>query len=131
MNRFMKILWGMGICIVSLNAGFLDNESTQAIQEKKLILISIESDDCPYCQKMRKDIFDAPAYRAQIEKKYIHVSFKANDPSLPMALRTNSIPANAILSPANHTIVDAYVGYIEPTSFMSLLDNAYKEVYHP
>ncbi len=130
MKKWIKcLLLIYTIGMTTLHAGFLDAESTKALQEKKLILVSIESDDCPYCQKMRKDIFEAPKYKAQIEKKYIYVSINVNDPALPAALRTRSVPANAILSPENHTIVDAYVGYIEPTSFMSILDAAYKEVY--
>ena len=37
---------------------FLDKERLQASKEKKLILLSISSEHCPYCIKMKKNIQD-------------------------------------------------------------------------
>lgn len=113
--------------IATLHASFLEEESARAIKEKKLILLNIETQECPYCAKMKKEIFNNPQYRNEINKKFVFVSVHQNDPSLPADLRVPVVPANAIIVPVNKDIIDAYMGYIEPTKFMAILEEAYKE----
>jgi len=126
MNRLVKIFWIASVGLMSLHADFLETQSAQALKEKKLILLNIESEDCPYCQKMKKEIFNDAQYRKQIDQRFIFVSKNVNDPSLPAVFRVPSVPANAILEPSSKEIVDAYTGYIEPKTFMGILDEAYK-----
>ena len=114
---------------LALHAGFLDEENTRALKEKKLVLISIESDTCPYCKKMKKEIFNSSEYRNKIDQMYIYVPINTNDPSLPESLRTKYIPAHVILSPAKNAVLDAYAGYIDPKSFIKILDENYKEAF--
>lgn len=126
MNFLFKSLLAASIGLVVLHADFLETQSAQALKEKKLILLNIESEDCPYCQKMKKEIFNDALYRKQIDQRFIFVSKNVNDPSLPPVFRVQSVPANAILEPSSKEIVDAYTGYIEPKTFMGILDEAYK-----
>ncbi len=127
MSVFFRVLMLAFISVATLHAGFLEEESVRAIKEKKLILLNIETQECPYCAKMKKEIFNNPQYRKEINKKFVFVSIHQNDPSLPMDLRTPYVPANAIIVPSTKAVVDAYVGYIEPTRFMEILEDAYKE----
>ena len=127
MSVFFRVLMLAFISVATLHAGFLEEESVRAIKEKKLILLNIETQECPYCAKMKKEIFNNPQYRKEINKKFVFVSIHQNDPSLPMDLRTPYVPANAIIVPSTKAVVDAYVGYIEPTRFMEILEEAYKE----
>ena len=123
LKKFFLLL----LCSLALHAGFLEKESAEALKAKKLILINIESDDCPYCKKMRKEVFDNPANRSKIDAKYLVVTFKNSDPSLPRDLQPRYVPANAIYSPTKKDIVDAYAGYMEAKSFMDMLEETYKE----
>ena len=127
MSTFFRVLMMAVISVATLHAGFLEEESVRAIKEKKLILLNIETQECPYCAKMKKEIFNNPQYRKEINKKFVFVSVHQNDPSLPMDLRTPYVPANAIIVTSTKAVVDAYVGYIEPTRFMEILEDAYKE----
>ena len=127
MSILLRVILIAFISIATLNASFLEEESARAIKEKKLILLNIETQECPYCAKMKKEIFNNPQYRKEINKKFVFVSVHQNDPSLPMDLRTPYVPANAIIVPSTKAVVDAYVGYIEPNRFMEILEDAYKE----
>lgn len=109
-----------------LHASFLEEESARAIKEKKLILVNIVTEHCPYCKQMKKEIFNNATYRKQIDQKFVFVSIDLYDPALPADLRTKYTPANAILSPTRHTIIEGYTGYMDATSFMTVLENAYK-----
>ncbi len=126
MRSFLKIFLLVAFSLFTLHADFLEAESAKALKEKKLILLYIESDNCPYCRKMKKEIFDEATYRKKIDEKFIFVSKKSNDPTLPAVFRTPAVPANAVLVPATKEIIDAYTGYIEPKMFMSILENAYE-----
>lgn len=109
-----------------LHASFLEEESARAIKEKKLILVNIVTENCPYCKQMKKEIFNNATYRKQIDQKFIFVSIDLYDPALPADLRTKYTPANTILSPTRHSIIEGYTGYMDPASFMSVLENSYK-----
>lgn len=127
MSIFFRVFMLIFLSIATLHASFLEEESVRAIKEKKLILLNIETQECPYCAKMKKEIFNNPQYRKEIDKKFIFVSVHQNDPSLPADLRVPVVPANAIIVPSTKDIVDAYMGYIEPAKFMTILEDAYKE----
>lgn len=126
MHTLLKLLFIVFMSMTMLHASFLEEESARAIKEKKLILVNIVTDNCPYCKQMKKEIFNNATYRKQIDQKFIFVSIDLYDPALPADLRTKYTPANAILSPTRHSIIEGYTGYMDPASFMSVLENAYK-----
>ena len=105
---------------------FLDKERLQASKEKKLILLSISSEHCPYCIKMKKNIFDNVAYIQKITQSYVHVTIMNDDPRLPQSLHVKYLPTQYILSPKDLKIIDEFAGNMEPNHFIELLE----EVYH-
>ncbi|WP_263832615.1 thioredoxin family protein [Sulfurospirillum oryzae] len=126
MNTLLKALFVTILSLTALQASFLEAESAKAFKEKKLILVNIVSEDCPYCKQMAKEVFNNPTYRKQIDKKYVFVTLNQMDPTLPADLRTRYVPANAIMSPKGLAFIDGYTGYMEPTAFMKILDEVYK-----
>ncbi len=126
MNTLLKTLFVALLSLTTLHASFLEEESAKAIQEKKLILVNIVSENCPYCKQMQKEVFNNTTYRKQIDQKFILVTIDQMNPSLPSDLHTPYTPANAILSPKRHAIIEGYTGYMDPASFMNVLESAYK-----
>lgn len=126
MHTLLKLLFIVFMSMTMLHASFLEEESARAIKEKKLILVNIVTENCPYCKQMKKEIFNNATYRKQIDQKFVFVSIDLYDPALPADLRTKYTPANAILSPTRHSIIEGYTGYMDPASFISVLENAYK-----
>ena len=126
MRTLLKALFLVLLSITALHANFLEEESAKAVKEKKLILVNIVSEDCPFCKQMQKEVFNNPTYRKQIDQKFVFVTIDQMDPSLPSDLHTRYTPANAILSPSRHTIIEGYTGYMDGPSFMNVLNAAYK-----
>lgn len=126
MRALFKALLMVCISLSMLHASFLEEESQKAIKEKKLILVNIVTQTCPYCKQMEKEIFNNATYRKQIDQKFVFVSIDLYDPALPADLRTKYTPANAILSPTRHSIIEGYTGYMDAASFMSILEKAYQ-----
>ncbi|ARU48433.1 thioredoxin fold domain-containing protein [Sulfurospirillum diekertiae] len=126
MYTLLRLFFVALMSMATLHAAFLDEESAKAVKEKKLILVNIVSENCPYCKQMTKEVFNNPTYRNKIDQKYVLVVIDQMDPALPDDLHTKYTPANAILSPTRHTILEGYTGYMDPTAFMAILDEAYK-----
>ena len=112
---------------LSLKAEFLEMERQKAINENKLILLSIEKEGCPYCIKMQKEVFNVPKFNQKIAKKYLHVTIDREDSTLPQALHVKYFPTNLILSPRDLRIIDEFAGYTDPESFIELLDVVYAQ----
>lgn len=123
----IKIIFLILLSIQFLNASFLGTESKKAVKEKKLILLTVKSEFCPYCIKMKKDVFDTPKYSEKINKKYVHVEINRDDPLLPSSLHVKYVPTNFILSPHKLKILDEFPGYITPEHFIELLDEVYRQ----
>lgn len=126
MYTILRVLFVALMSMTMLHASFLEEESARAVREKKLILVNVVTESCPYCKQMQKEIFNNATYRKQIDQKFIFVSIDLYDPALPADLRTKYTPANAILSPTRHSIIEGYTGYMDPAAFMSVLENVYK-----
>ena len=127
MKRWFCISIAFLFSMLSLKAEFLELERQLALKENKLILLSVAKEGCPYCLKMQNEIFDVPKFNQQIAKKYLHVTLLQEDATLPQALHVKYFPTNLILSPRDLKVIDEFAGYMEPMSFIELLDEVYAQ----
>ena len=128
MHCFIRAILIVMLSSFSLFAGdFLAKEALKAQKDKKLLLVTVSSDRCPYCIKMRKDVFENTSYKSKIAQKYIHVEVMHNDIALPTALHAKYLPTNYILSPKDLKVLDEFAGYIEPKHFLELLEEVYQQ----
>jgi thioredoxin-related protein len=126
--KFLAYLLLLAFSTTTLFAeGFLAQESKQAMSEKKLILLNIGSDQCPYCVRMKRDIFNQETYKKRISRKFIYVEMAHNDAKLPKALHVKHLPTNYILSPKDLSIIDEFAGYMKPNDFLGLIEEVYKQ----
>ena len=126
--RFLAPLLLLALSTTTLfSEGFLAQESKQALREKKLILLNIGSDQCPYCVRMKRDIFNQEAYKKRISRKFIYVEMAHNDAKLPKALHVKHLPTNYVLSPKDLSIIDEFAGYMKPNDFLGLIEEVYKQ----
>jgi len=125
---FVRLFALVVCCFTTLFAeGFLAQESKQALSEKKLILLNIGSDQCPYCVRMKRDIFNQETYKKRISRKFIYVEMAHNDAKLPKALHVKHLPTNYVLSPKDLSIIDEFAGYMKPNDFLGLIEEVYKQ----
>lgn len=122
---FLFILLG---CLTNILAdNFLAKESKHALNENKLILLSVKSDQCPYCIRMERDIFNQESYKRRIVSKFIYLEMKHNDSKLPAFLHVKYLPTYYILSPNNLNIIDEFAGYMKPDDFLELIEEVYQQ----
>jgi thioredoxin-related protein len=115
------------VIVCSLQAIDLQDVSKNALKEHKLILLSVESENCRYCEKMNKEVFTPTKYAAKISTQYVQKIVNIQDIKLPKNLKVQYYPTNFILDPKDMSIVDEFVGYTKADDFLSLLDLVYEQ----
>ena len=99
----------------------------QAIKDKKLLLISIEKEQCPYCMKMQQDVFTHQLFKEFIRDKFLYLAILNTDTSLPLFLKAKYFPTTFIVKPDDLTIIDEFAGYIKMENLMELLEEIYSQ----
>jgi len=115
------------VIVCSLQAIDLQDVSKNALKEHKLILLSVESENCRYCEKMNKEVFTPTKYVSKINSQYVQKIVQIQDVNLPKNLKVKYFPTNFILDPKDMSIVDEFVGYTKADDFLSLLDLVYEQ----
>ena len=119
--------------ITGVFGAFLDAELAQAKRENKLILLGIESANCPFCLKMDREIFRVPEKMQTIQKQYIHVRRSNKDTELPKDLRAKYSPTHFVLSAKGDklVIIDEFTGYMGADHFLDMPSEVYKSEFSP
>lgn len=111
---------------ITANAdSFLKKEQIKALKEKKLLLLSITSESCPYCIKMKRDVFENKIIKKRIDKNYVYVEVLHDNPALLKKLHVKYLPMHYILSPKDLSVIDEFAGYVKPNHFLELLEEVY------
>jgi len=121
---FILVILGF---VCSIHALDLQDISKNALKDHKLILLSVESENCHYCEKMNKEVFTPLEYATKINTQYVQKIVKIEDIKLPKNLKVQYFPTNFILDPKDMSIVDEFVGYQKADDFLSLIDLIYKQ----
>ncbi len=64
-----KALFSIAVLITFLNANILDSAFKKAKAQKKLILVEISKQNCPYCEALEREVFQNPNYLKEIDFK--------------------------------------------------------------
>jgi len=126
MKKLALLMFVLGI-FNSLNALDFNRISKDAIKTGKLILLSVESSNCRYCEKMNKETFTPNENILKIQNHYIQKIVIAENTDLPVNLDVKYYPTNYILNPKDMSVIDEFVGYIKADEFLSLLDLIYEQ----
>ena len=111
----------------SMYALDLNKVSKDALKNHKLILLSVESENCHYCKKMNKETFNPTKNHSKIVSQYIQKIVIKEDTKLPNNLKVKYFPTNYILDPKDMSIIEEFVGYMKADDFLSLLDIVYEQ----
>lgn len=64
----------------------------EAKRTDKMIMMDVIRDNCRYCIKMEKNVFDDAKMAAYIEKNFIPVKLNLSERALPMGLKVEMTP---------------------------------------
>ena len=104
----------------------LDSAFKKAKEEKKLLIVMAVSDNCQWCEKMKKNTFSNPKVAKKL-KNYVLVMADRETPSEREQLHPfKHVPVTFFMTHEKETI-DELEGYFHPEDFLEYLTDFEKE----
>ncbi len=122
----LKVSFAILFCIVSLFGYSLEEAFIKAKKDKKLILVEVSKENCPYCTALEREIFNDTKKVKEIEKRYVIVKLKREKDQIPSFLDVKYYPSTYLLK-SNGTIVDEIPGYVKSSDFMEFIEEVYRQ----
>jgi len=104
---------------------FLSLNASPIPDDKKLIIVYMEMEHCPWCHKMNRETMDNPKYKAQYEKEYILAKITKESGDTPLFLFPKYYPTTYILSSDGSQVLDELPGYMASERFVDYLHELY------
>jgi len=103
----------------------LNLQATPIPDDKKLIIVYMEMEHCPWCHKMNRETMDNPKYKALYEKEYILAKITKESGDVPLFLSPKYYPTTYILSSDGAQVLDELPGYMASERFVDYLQELY------
>jgi thioredoxin-related protein len=100
--------------------------ATSIPDDKKLILLYVEMEHCPWCHKMDRETIDNPTYLQEIEREYILAKITKESGDMPLFITPKYYPTTYILSSDGSQILDELPGYMQSKRFVQYLQELYE-----
>lgn len=118
---FLLIL--MTLCLWSSN---FEAASVEAKKSNKLLLVELEMEFCPYCEKIEKFVLSKSDVQSVINDSYIFIKLDINKESIPELLTSRMTPTFYILTDDGETIISEIKGAPSKSEFLNFLNKYIK-----
>lgn len=113
------LLWGASIPLEDLLA--------QAKAEKKVALVFVETDFCPWCKRMKESTFQNPKVKAKLENELVVGFYNKDRDELPAHLGARQVPTIHLVD-GEGKILFTVVGYVPPGPFLKNVEGAQEDL---
>ena len=110
----------------SIQANSYLNALKQARSEKKIIMLSIRSIDCKYCDRMEAETLSDSSVKEAIEDNFININYNQDLDVLPLNLQEGATPMFIFVN-TNEDIINMYPGMRSPAEFKEALSQILAE----
>lgn len=87
----------------------------------KMILLYVEMDNCPWCKKMNREVFDDSSNLNELQKLYEIKKVKKGSIYIPTFITTKYYPTTYILSSDGKKVIDELPGYMKAEDYLDYL----------
>ena len=115
----MKALLFILVLLANISAKNLENE-------KKLILIVVEMELCPWCHEMNKETFDDASSLKKLKEHFLIAKIKRESGDIPLFLEPKYFPTTYVLSWDGAKVIDELPGYMKKNSYLDYLETLYE-----
>ena len=122
----MKVLLLLSMfCLFLFSSAFLDISYSEAIKlankDKKLIMLMVEEEYCPWCIKMKKTTFLDEDILELLKSDYISIKINKYNNNAPTKFHTRFVPTIYLINPVKQSELHKVVGYMSASSFYDIL----------
>ncbi len=98
----------------------------QAKEEGKIIMLSIRSTNCKYCDQMDAETLSDKSVKEALEANFITIHYNQDLETLPLGLQEGATPMFIFVN-SNEDILNMYPGIRNPNEFKEVLDQILKQ----
>ena len=91
-----------------------------------LLMLSIESNHCPWCRKMERRTFKQKKVRTFIHKHFVPLILNRDTDTIPKAFQTPRTPTIFFIDPNQERLVWEVIGFKDKKAFMAAMKEALK-----
>ena len=107
---------------ITLCAFNFEEAVIEAKKEHKLLLIELEMESCPYCEKMDKFVLSKNDVKKLIDEHYVFVKIDINKEVIPEHLTSRMTPTFYFLSSDGEHIIEEIKGAPSKSDFINYLN---------
>ena len=104
----------------SIQTNSYSNALEQAKDEKKIIMLTIRSTNCKYCDEMEEGTLSDSSVKDAIEDDFININYNQDLDTLPLGLQNGATPMFIFVN-SNEDILNMYPGMRSPDEFKEVL----------
>lgn len=124
-----KLLWMLALMPALLFSAEAKLEALldRAKTEGKMAMIFIETQDCPWCQRMKDRTFTNPRVAAKLEADVVVEYFDKDRETLPRIYGARTVPTIHLLSSEGQMLM-SIPGFMPPGPFLDRIEAAEAEM---
>jgi len=107
---------------MTLWASGFEEAILKAKGEHKLLLVELEMESCPYCEKMDKFVLSKDDVNKLIEEHYVFIKLDINKEVIPEHLTSRMTPTFYFLSSDGESIIEEIKGAPSKSDFVNYLN---------
>lgn len=86
----------------------------------KLLWVFVKMDNCPWCEKMEKEIIESGFYKRRLSEIYT-LEILSKDEAKECGLNVKFFPTSFLVYPGSGKLLDELHGYMRPADFLEFL----------
>ena len=115
-----------GTTLYPMNKMSYEEALKRAKEENKLLMFSIRSTDCKYCERMERETLSDGTVLNALSENFITLHYNQDEDELPLGLQSNMTPSFVFVN-QNEDIVDISLGRRDISEFLELLNSVLME----
>jgi thioredoxin-related protein len=127
MKKFLLVIVSLFCINLSLyGQSSFDEALMRAKIEKKLLLVELIMDFCPYCERMEKSVLSKDDVKKILDEKYIFIKLNTKRDEIPSNLTSRLTPTFYFL---NHQgeVLEELKGLMKKSDFLFYLEEIYTQ----
>jgi thioredoxin-related protein len=107
--------------------GCVYEQKLEKIEESnRLLWVYVEMQNCPWCEKMHKEIIESGFYERRLGKTYA-LEILSKEEAKECGFDVQFFPTSILIDPSTNELLDEFGGYMRPADFLELLTIVYEQ----
>ena len=127
MKRFLYSIFISMVLLTSANATKFGDAVDKVEGSKKLILVELTQDFCPFCDRMESEVLSKVEVKKIISEKYLFLKLNIKRDYVPDMMTSRLTPTFYFVSNDGEQVFDSIQGLVRKSDFIFYLEEVYSQ----